>query len=366
MVQVGDPLHPPRVCGFGAVSNPETARGAWFESPGRGRLSANGVDEPINRLCRPLECLLPTLVRVIHDCCGALSPGLDPQGKRFCREQAPRRWRRQTTPLAAQCPRRTGSKMVAFFDSIPEDLKLWLLSQPVFFVASAPSIAAHINLSPKGLPSASLAVLSPNHIAYLDANGSGNESISHIRENGRMTIMFCSFDSVPRILRLFCCSGTVIEWDHPRFHPTLDRMKPHVTHYNPDNFPGTRAIIDLHVFQVQTSCGYGVPRLALSTDPDSNAPRPCLCDRDTMAQWTANKIASNKLHAWQAEMNSHSIDGLPGLRVAMRDRAKGNPVQMLLVDLRIWLCRYRRATELVAVMLFSVIITTVVLKGLSL
>ncbi|EEH18550.2 hypothetical protein PABG_07610 [Paracoccidioides brasiliensis Pb03] len=256
--------------------------------------------------------------------------------------------------------------MVAFFDFIPEDLKLWLLSQPVFFVASAPSIAAHINLSPKGLPSASLAVLSPNHIAYLDANGSGNESISHIRENGRMTIMFCSFDSVPRILRLFCCSGTVIEWDHPRFHPTLDRMKPHVTHYNPDNFPGTRAIIDLHVFQVQTSCGYGVPRLALSTDPDSNAPRPCLCDRDTMAQWTANKIASNKLHAWQAEMNSHSIDGLPGLRVAMRDRAKGNPVQMLLVDLRIWLCRYRRATELVAVMLFSVIITTVVLKGLSL
>lgn len=135
--------------------------------------------------------------------------------------------------------------MVAFFDSISPDLHAWLLRQPLFFVASAPSTGAHVNLSPKGLPATSLAVLSPTKVAYLDATGSGNESLSHLRENGRLTVMFCSFDASPRILRLFC-RGSVVEWNEPEFHPMLARMQ------MADRYvEGARAVIVLDVFQVQ-------------------------------------------------------------------------------------------------------------------
>ncbi|PGH14533.1 hypothetical protein AJ79_03026 [Helicocarpus griseus UAMH5409] len=245
--------------------------------------------------------------------------------------------------------------MVAFFPSISPDLRAWLLAQPVFFVASAPTTGAHINLSPKGLPASSLAVLSPNSVAYVDATGSGNETISHLRENGRLTIMFCSFDAAPRILRLFC-SGKVIEWDEPGFHAMLGKMGMAGKYVE-----GARAVIVLDVFKVQTSCGYGVPRLALTTDPGTQTPKPYLQDRETMGHWAATKISKNQLHAYQADMNADSLDGLPGLKAAMRDRARGNLIQKGLVDVRIWACRNRRGIELVAVMLVSALLTVVVL-----
>ncbi|EEQ89539.1 hypothetical protein RJZ56_007457 [Blastomyces dermatitidis] len=246
--------------------------------------------------------------------------------------------------------------MVAFFDCIPPDLRDWLLRQPVFFVASAPSTGAHINLSPKGLPAASLAVLSPTRVAYLDATGSGNESISHLRENGRMTLMFCSFNASPRILRLFC-TGSVIEWNEPPFHPMLAQMQ------LADKYvESARAVMVLDVFKVQTSCGYGVPRLALTTDPTTNAPKPYLQDRETMGHWASNKIAKNELHAYQVKMNSDSLDGLPGLRAAMRERAAGNLLRTMWVDVRIWGCRNRRVIEMVGVMLMSVLMTVAVMR----
>jgi hypothetical protein len=153
--------------------------------------------------------------------------------------------------------------MVAFFDSINDDLKEWVLKQSVFFTASAPLAGKHVNLSPKGVPSASFSILGPNQAAYVDATGSGNETISHIYENGRVTIMFCSFAASPRILRFFC-KGEVIEWDQPEFESTWKKMgiaKP---------VEGARAIILLDVFKVQTSCGFGVMKrsglLALKTE----------------------------------------------------------------------------------------------------
>jgi hypothetical protein len=132
--------------------------------------------------------------------------------------------------------------MGKFYESIPDDLRDWALRQRVFFVASAPLRGRHVNLSPKGLPDSCLAILGSNQVAYVDSTGSGCETISHVRENGRVTVMFCSFDASPRILRLFC-TGAIIEWNQPEFLGYSQRMgKPQTV--------GARAIIKLDVFKV--------------------------------------------------------------------------------------------------------------------
>jgi hypothetical protein len=132
--------------------------------------------------------------------------------------------------------------MGKFYESIPDDLRDWALRQKVFFVASAPLRGRHVNISPKGLPDSCLAILGSNQVAYIDSTGSGCETISHVRENGRITMMFISFDSSPRILRLFS-TGSVIEWDQPEYHKYSQRMgKPQIV--------GSRAIIVLHIFKV--------------------------------------------------------------------------------------------------------------------
>lgn len=132
--------------------------------------------------------------------------------------------------------------MGKFYASISDDLRDWALRQQVFFVASAPLRGRHVNLSPKGLPDSCFAILNPNEVAYIDSTGSGCETISHVRENGRITVMFCSFGASPRIMRFFC-TGTVIEWDQPEFLEYSQRMgKPQIV--------GARAIIKLDVFKV--------------------------------------------------------------------------------------------------------------------
>lgn len=93
--------------------------------------------------------------------------------------------------------------MVKFYDTIPPELVPWLLKQELFWVATAPlGPEGHINVSPKGVRD-SFHVVSPTRVWYQDLSGSGVETISHIRENGRMTIMFSAFDGPPRIMRLF-------------------------------------------------------------------------------------------------------------------------------------------------------------------
>lgn len=133
-------------------------------------------------------------------------------------------------------------KMVKFYDSIDDNLAQWAMEQPVFFTATAPLRGSHINLSPKGLPSTSFSILTPNLCGYVDATGSGIETISHIQENGRATIMFCSFDASPRIMRLFC-RGRVIPWNHPEFDGWRERM-------GGKQFTGMRAVVVLDVWKV--------------------------------------------------------------------------------------------------------------------
>jgi hypothetical protein len=135
--------------------------------------------------------------------------------------------------------------MVHFYKSLPEDLRIWALQQKIFFTASAPLNGQHVNLSPKGLLQATFHIFDPNHVAYLDTAGSGIETVSHIYENKRVTLMFCSLDGRPRIMRLFC-TGTVVERTDTKFTDVMQSM-------GQEEFPGIRAIIMLEIFKVRIS-----------------------------------------------------------------------------------------------------------------
>ena len=120
------------------------------------------------------------------------------------------------------------------------------MAQQVFFTASAPLSGRHVNISPKGLPSSTFSILSPKTAAYIDATGSGSETIAHVYENGRVTIMFCSFGPSPRIMRFFC-TGKVIEWDQKGFDGLVEKLLEGREIEKP---MGARAVIWLEVFKV--------------------------------------------------------------------------------------------------------------------
>ena len=176
-------------------------------------------------------------------------------------------------------------------DEISADLAEWISEQPMFFVATAPSGAeGHVNLSPKGLNG--LAILGSRRIAYLDLTGSGVETIAHVRENGRITIMLCAFSGPPRICRLQG-HGTV----HPLGSAGFDSL---ATGF--PELPGARAIIDVAVTRVSTSCGFGVPLMDV------------VGVRDDLVKW-ADRKGADALDEYHATRNAHSIDGLAGFPV---------------------------------------------------
>jgi hypothetical protein len=164
----------------------------------------------------------------------------------------------------------------------------WIGRQRVFFVASAPLDGGHVNLSPKGLDS--FRVLGPTSVAYLDLTGSGAETIAHLRENGRITVMFAAFEGPPRIVRLYG-SGTVTV-------PTDGRFTELAGHF--DERRGTRSIITVDIERVQDSCGYGVPRMDFVED------------RSRLGAWVDQRSDDEIAEYW-AERNATSIDGLPAV-----------------------------------------------------
>ena len=176
-------------------------------------------------------------------------------------------------------------------ESITDELKDFAESQPVFFVATAPNDGGHVNVSPKGLEP--VVVLGPHEVAYIDRTGSGVETIAHLRENGRITLMFCAFSGKPNIVR-FSGTGEAIFPDHDRFAELAHRF--------PET-PAVRSIIRMDVDRVQDSCGYGVPLMEFTGD------------RRALDGWAKDKT-DHDLVAYQAEKNARSIDGLPGVPVA--------------------------------------------------
>jgi hypothetical protein len=175
------------------------------------------------------------------------------------------------------------------FDGIDEALASWIMAQPVWFVATAPLAAdGHVNISPRGHDC--LSVLGPHRVGWVDYTGSGVETISHLRENGRICLMFASFSRRPRIVRLHG-RGTVALPGDPAYRQVAARHPEH---------PGTRAVIVVDVTRVSDSCGYGVPVMELVAERD-------------LLRLSAEKKGPEGMAAYRATYNSASIDGLPGL-----------------------------------------------------
>jgi hypothetical protein len=174
--------------------------------------------------------------------------------------------------------------MAEFFDTLTDSHRAFIAKQPVFFVATAAE-GARINLSPKGMDC--FRVLDERRVAYLDVGGSGNETNAHLLADGRITVMFCAFESPALIFRIYGRGIAILPQDD-----RWAELAPHFT-----VLPGTRQIFEIAVDQVQTSCGWGVPHMALERE------------RQTLSKYHAGTSDEERLAKYAKRL--HSIDGLP-------------------------------------------------------
>jgi hypothetical protein len=175
------------------------------------------------------------------------------------------------------------------FGEIDSALEVFIRAQQMFFVATAPLDAGGlVNVSPKGLDT--LRVLDPHTVAYLDHVGSGIETVAHLKENGRIVMMFCAFQGPPRIVR-FHGRGDVLEPHHPEFAKIRPLFAPE---------PAGRAIIRIAINRISDSCGHGVPLYQFEGH------------RTQMAAF-ADRKGPEGLRQYMEQKNRTSLDGLPGL-----------------------------------------------------
>lgn len=174
--------------------------------------------------------------------------------------------------------------MADFFDHITDKHAEFIAAQPVFFTATAAE-GARINLSPKGMDC--FRVLSPDLCGYLDVTGSGNETSTHLKHDGRITLMFNSFTRNALIYRIYG-KGRVARKGSDEYAKLIDQF---------EELPGARQIILIDVESTQTSCGYAVPEMELKAE------------RQTLKKW-AEKKGEAAILEYQATRNAVSIDGL--------------------------------------------------------
>lgn len=175
------------------------------------------------------------------------------------------------------------------YSEIDDRVSQWIARQHIFFVATAPlSGDGHINCSPKGLDS--LRVLGPRKVAYVDVGGSGIETVAHIKENGRITLMMCAFDGPPNIVRIYGY-GRSVEPGDDDFAALLAEFPP---------VPSVRNIIVVEVDRIMDSCGYGVPLFEFKKD------------RNSFDNYFRDKTEED-LRDYRLRKNRQSLDGLPGL-----------------------------------------------------
>jgi hypothetical protein len=175
--------------------------------------------------------------------------------------------------------------MSNWYETITAEISEFIAAQKMFFVATAPR-AGRINLSPKGMDT--FRVLGKQRAIYLDLTGSGNETAAHLIDDGRITIMFCSFDKTARIARLYGQGRTI--------HPGDAKWAQYLAMF--PAAPGVRQIMEIDVESAMTSCGYAVPQL------DN------LAERDTLKKYWEKK-GESAVPAYQRKHNEKSIDGLP-------------------------------------------------------
>ena len=176
--------------------------------------------------------------------------------------------------------------MAKQFDQITAAHRTFIEQQKLFFVGTA-APDGRVNVSPKGMAD-SFRVIGPNRVIWLSVTGSGNESAAHVAQNGRMTVMFCSFEGAPLILRLYGEAQTI--------YPRHEKWYELITEF--PAIPGIRQIFDLSVDLVQTSCGMAVPLYDF------------VGDRTALNQW-AEKKGPEGIEKYWDEKNRVSIDGLP-------------------------------------------------------
>jgi hypothetical protein len=189
--------------------------------------------------------------------------------------------------------------MATVYAEIEEGLRDWIGEQPLFFVATAPSGAeGHVNVSPKG-GSDTFAILGPREVAYIDLFGSGIETVAHLKENGRIVVMFCAFAGPPRIIRLHG-HGEVVEQGEHRF-PALRSLFELA-----DEVSATvRSVIRIDVERIAESCGFVVPLMRYERGRDHLF--------KLARTWTRTR-GPDAVRDYCDVNNGESLDGLPALR----------------------------------------------------
>lgn len=183
--------------------------------------------------------------------------------------------------------------MGRIYEGIDDRMAAWIERQPMYFVATAPSDGGRVNVSPKGLDD-TFVVLDPTTVAYLDLGGSGAETIAHIRDNGRITLMFNAFEGPARIVRIYGEGDVVLPGDS-EWAALVDRFGDY----------RARNIIRIRIERIADSCGYGVPHMQLVEQ------------RTRLTEWVGGKTDA-ELAAYRAEKNRVSIDGLPAIDVTQQ------------------------------------------------
>jgi hypothetical protein len=187
--------------------------------------------------------------------------------------------------------------MANVYPRIEERLASWMVEQPVFFVATAPDDPEGlVNCSPKG-NRGELAVLDDHTVAYLDQTGSGVETVAHLRDNGRIVVMFCAFSGPPRIVRLHGHGHALFPGD--------EGFAAIAAGFPGAEGVGVRSVVVVDVTRVADSCGYGVPLMTFDEH------------RPTLDKWSARKGPEGIRDYW-AEKNQTSIGGLDGLPLPSR------------------------------------------------
>ncbi|HEX9030228.1 MAG TPA: pyridoxamine 5'-phosphate oxidase family protein [Streptosporangiaceae bacterium] len=199
------------------------------------------------------------------------------------------------------------------YPELDERLMQFIRSQPMFFVATAPCLGAdgsggHVNVSPKGYRD-TFVILGPRRVAYVDLTGSGAETIAHLRQNGQITLMFCSFDRTPKIVRIHGTGRVVLPAD-PDWPELISRFGAGPDGAGPDgagraitggaDLGDKRAVIVVTAGRISDSCGYAVPVMELTQE------------RDLLTRWAERKTPAG-LAAYRIERNKVSIDGLPAI-----------------------------------------------------